>query len=195
LTLSISSLMRYPAAQRLMVSWTLVTALGGAAGWVIALLATFPLSVGRGQLGTIGLMLFGMVYGGMLGCAQSLVIRSLAKGAGWWVFATVVGEIVVWYTNPSGLSFEAFHALIRGLSLGISQWLVLRRSVKWAGSWIPATVIGQLLGEAVVSLLHGDGHPDPMTFVGPIVIQSFVGVVTGVALVFVSQSQNSDQTE
>jgi len=103
--------------------------------------------------------LFGLVFGLTTGLAQSLVLgRWVAQPLGW-ILATAFGEAC----NFAGLGF-LFHIhgslwdslLIIGLTaslLGFAQWLLLRRWVKNAIWWIPATASGKVIGAIFVASL------------------------------------------
>jgi hypothetical protein len=69
---------------------------------------------------------------------------------GWWVVATVGGwllgvfliRIPGWlgWTNP--LFSPGLALIVMGLSIGVGQWLLLRRRLSRAGWWIGANIVG-----------------------------------------------------
>jgi hypothetical protein len=116
----------------------------------------------------------------------------------WWLLATIVG---VAGSLPSVFVIAAIanravgtpvedqlpYGLLLGLTVGIMQWLVLRRFVSQAGLWILATtaglVIGRLMWTAVEKPVYGlIGHPlivgDPFSIMSLISTVAF-GATTG----------------
>jgi hypothetical protein len=124
----------------------------------------------------------------------------------WWVLASTVGAAVgqnvgdivfFFFHDPSpyyrGFSFvpeTAFGAMLGisvGASLGITQWLVLRRQVSWASDWVLASAVGGAIGGTVggaVGALVGE------TLHGA-VLGAFLGLSLGIAQWFVMQWQVS----
>lgn len=104
-------------------------------------------------------VLFGSVFGLTTGLSQCFILgRWVAQPLGW-ILATAFGEAC----NFAGFAF-LFHIhgslwdslLIIGLTaylLGWAQWLLLRRWVKNAIWWIPATVSGKVIGVIFVASL------------------------------------------
>jgi hypothetical protein len=101
-------------------------------------------------------------------------IRTLTRGMIFWflwIFATLTGLLVHWaLLQASGVESEIVSlletwigtegvnlrilefttngllGLIEGLILGLFQWMVLRRRIRGAAAWIPATGLGMMLG-------------------------------------------------
>ena len=133
-------------------------------------------------LATTGGWILGLVIGGeasigaLLGLAQWLVLRRYLLGMGWWVFATALGWIAGWGIVVSGaivpagtgLVTSVFTGAVFGLTMGIGQWILLRRRVNFAGMWLLLSVSGWSIGLA--------------GFLGSILVGAVVGVVTGLAL-------------
>jgi len=80
----------------------------------------------------------------------------------WWVLATAVGWVVGFAVcealNDFVESFSSDGAVI-GISVGIMQWLALRRRINRAGWWILASIIGfaigKLVGDAIAQAVSG----------------------------------------
>ena len=75
----------------------------------------------------------------------------------WWVLASSAGLAVAFpvafavlrgVIGVGAVGFAVAGAVI-GASLGIAQWLVLRRRVSWAGWWVLASSVGFAVGIAV----------------------------------------------
>ena len=134
----------------------------------------------------------GFAGGIVMGLLQWLVLRNWVKGVGWWIGVTAVGFtllglFMVWSSaggwwgilvdnRPSTVTIEA--SLLGGL-MGISQWLVLRKKLKRAGWWIPASIIGW----AVDSLVLVPNFDNSRLLLSLLVSGVLAGITTGVTLV------------
>lgn len=100
-----------------------------ATGWVIGSLL-FP------SLATV-------TIGVALGVLQWFILKSKIEDAWWWIVATAfgwgVGSVIVLLVLPETLDLLA--GIVFGLTLGLAQWIVLSRFVRWSGWWIVANVI------------------------------------------------------
>ncbi|GMR10657.1 MAG: hypothetical protein BMS9Abin28_1478 [Anaerolineae bacterium] len=78
---------------------------------------------------------------------------TISWGLGWALALTLLGEIPddLMPTSPT-LSFLMVPATAGGV-IGLGQWLTLRRFLKGAWKWIPATTVGTVL--AAVALIFG----------------------------------------
>ncbi|MBF2009227.1 MAG: hypothetical protein IGS49_28240 [Chlorogloeopsis fritschii C42_A2020_084] len=63
----------------------------------------------------------------------------------WWILANAVGGAVVGALEESGFQFLAT-LILTGPILGVAQWFVLRRYLRYAYWWILASTFGWLLG-------------------------------------------------
>ena len=110
--------------------------------------------------------LFPLIVGLLTGCLQYSLLRRYLPRMGWWVAATVAGwlGLVLILGIFSALAFFwtadvaneilinwAFVAL--GLSIGVGQWLLLRRRLPRAAWWIAANIGGWTL----LGLIVGNG--------------------------------------
>ncbi len=83
------------------------------------------------------------------------------RKAGWWILATAIGwsiGFIVGLELTSGYSVTDKQAVIifivLGASLGLTQWLVIRSQVQYAGWWIFAnTTIWSFSGFAGISII------------------------------------------
>jgi len=104
------------------------------------------------------------------GCLQYLLLRCYLPGMGWWVAATVggwllpfiVGRLVSVTLSPAPdvnwMWSVVAGSVVFGGSIGLAQWLVLRRRVRHTGWWILASVLGWgmamlVAGDTISSLL------------------------------------------
>lgn len=101
------------------------------------------------------------IVGLFIGLLQYGLLRRYLPHMGWWVLVTIGGWVLgalliiisVWLKFWTYESFEIDLALIlMGLSIGVGQWLLLRRRLSRAGWWVGANV----LGWGLVGLISGD---------------------------------------
>lgn len=142
-------------------------------------------------------------------------LRTLTRGfLFWllWIFATLTGLLVYWALfRASGVDSElvalletwigsegtnlrifefatnGFLGLIEGLLLGLFQWVALRRRIRRALAWVPATSLGFGLGLvafwALFVVITGDqlpkGNPMEWAFEVGLLRSGLIGLVTG----------------
>lgn len=94
----------------------------------------------------------GLVFGAAVGIPQWLVLRRKVSKSGWWVLASTAGG-AVGYTVAYAMVLELDLTMNAnapvgivllagvGASLGIAQWLFLRRQVARAGLWVLASTV------------------------------------------------------
>ena len=93
----------------------------------------------------------------VMGVLQYGLLRRYLPRMGWWVLATtggwLLGALLISGWRNFGTSFDLDLALIMlGFSIGVGQWLLLRRRLPRAGWWIGANVVGWVL----LGLITGD---------------------------------------
>ncbi|OGO16162.1 MAG: hypothetical protein A2Z14_00010 [Chloroflexi bacterium RBG_16_48_8] len=144
-------------------------------------------------------------------------IRTIARGVLFWllwVFATLAGLLVYWallqasgveaqlvsllesWIGIEGTNLRVFEfatngllGLIEGLTIGLFQWFALRRRIKRALAWIPATGLGFALGLvafwASFVFITGDqlpqGNPTEWAFEVGLLRSSLIGLFLGLA--------------
>jgi hypothetical protein len=108
----------------------------------------------------VAFALSGALGGASVGIAQWLVLRRQVSRAGWWVLASSVGLAVGSVVGPDimpdlsraeptfvvGIAQVALRGVQDGASIGIAQWLVLRRRVARGGWWVLASTVGLAVG-------------------------------------------------
>ena len=122
----------------LWLKWVLASTIGWVAGVLL------PASVAFG-------------LGAMVGIAQWVVLRPLFRQAGWWILASAmgwaVGEALVTVVLPIDNTF--LQGAMLGGTLGIAQWLVLRRWVHRGGWWVAVSIGGRAAGPILGAPLVG----------------------------------------
>jgi hypothetical protein len=136
----------------LWLQWVVATTLAWVLAWILPIDLIF---VGLGLV---------------LGLLQWLVLRQHLSQAGWWVLASGVGWALGWVLAFVAISPEVgiLAGTVVGASVGVAQWLVLRRERYQAGWWIAVSILGWTVG------LVG--------FMGIFLVGAVAGAVTGVAL-------------
>lgn len=91
------------------------------------------------------------------GVLQWLLLRRYISNSTWWILASSLGVFISLIVSnvAEGIDVVELVLLVAPIP-AVMQWLVLRREVSLAGWWIPASIIGWLVGllgaEAVLSL-------------------------------------------
>ena len=98
----------------------------------------------------LGMYTFITIVGLLTGLLQYGLLRRYLPQMGWWVAATIGGWLLgvfltlipdwLSWTNPLFNLDLAF--MVMGLSIGVGQWLLLRRRLPRAGWWIGANIAG-----------------------------------------------------
>ena len=111
--------------------------------------------------------IFGILIGGGLGAGQQIVLKSKTGLGGKWALVSAAATAVVWAiafpallavgetaSSPTGATI----AILFGLTLGISQWIVLRNSVARAGRWVLIVTASLTLALIAAFALDGEGR-------------------------------------
>jgi len=125
----------------------------------------------------VGLVIFGILWGVLVGLLQWLALRQQVKVVWkYWLVATMLGmlaygilrEILFGLVNTqigSGTInlYNILITLAASVPLGIAQWLVLRRHLRLSGLWLEATVIAFGIWPALTTILSKAGVTDFLT--------------------------------
>lgn len=98
----------------------------------------------------LGVYTFIPIAGLLIGLSQYGLLRRFLPHMGWWVVATIGGWLLGvflilipgWLSWTSPLFSLDLVFIVMGLSIGVGQWLLLRRCLLHAGWWIGANVVG-----------------------------------------------------
>jgi hypothetical protein len=192
--------MRSAEALALWWRWTFWTTVGEFVGFAVPALVMAAGTVGQWsdsvQLGAA--LAIGMVEGSILGLAQWQALRDLLPALGRlsWVLATGLGAVVAYLlvmiavavvgaaTVPLWIVVAVCVLLgaLFLLSIGVPQWLVLRRHLPRAGWWVLANAVAWPVGTAVPFIglaMVPDGSPFWTWAMAGIVSGLLMGVVVG----------------
>ena len=125
----------------------------------------------------VGLVIFGILWGVLIGLLQWLALRQQVKVVWkYWLVATTLGmlaygilrEILFGLVNTqigSGTInlYNILITLAASVPLGIAQWLVLRRHLRLSGLWLEATVIAFGIWPALTTILSKAGVTEFLT--------------------------------
>jgi hypothetical protein len=132
------------------LKWVIASTLG----WLIGL------AFGRPEIG----------IGVIVGIVQWIILRPMIHQASWWILASGLGWAVGWaaiiliFPEEIGVIAGGFI----GFTVGISQWVIMRRWFYQAGWWIIISTLAWAIG---LTGIMGE------TFVGTV-----VGAITGISL-------------
>ena len=179
--------------------------------WVLASVLGFAMGAAIGN--AITDLIFTALFGAVGGFMQWLVLRHRILGAGWWVLASTLGfaiapiaalagvmalsQIMSLDGNP--LAAPILLGVLSGVLSAIFPWLILRRQFAQAGWWIPAHLLGSLLGGAIgIVTFHAVsaiGYYDFSWAGAGAMFGAGLGAVTGITLVwFLRQPVQIDLT-
>ncbi len=130
-------------------SWTIVSQIGRVLGDTIHV-------AGRTRITQDFILVYVLlpVLGLSIGALQYLLLRRHFPRMGWWIAATLLGwalpllllrlvdESAFPALNIGPALAEAFALAFAGASVGLIQWLVLRRRIPRAAIWILASILG-----------------------------------------------------
>ena len=140
----------------------------------------------------------GAVIGIFIGIAQWLILKGRIHRAGWWILATIIGfglgkavGDAVAQAVTGALGFGLDGAVI-GSSLGVAQWLVLRRHVAQASWWMLASSVAWAVGWSVIRIIDETaGGPGGMAYVIGATGAAAAGAITGATLIWLLRRRSA----
>ena len=179
--------------------------------WMLASILGF--AVGAAMANAVTDLIFTALFGVAGGFTQWLVLRHRILGAGWWVLASTLGFAIVPIVAIAGvmavsqimsldgnpLAAPILLGVLSGVLSALFPWLILRRQFAQAGWWIPAHLLGSLLGGAMgIVTFHAVsaiGYYDFSWTGAGAMFGAGLGAVTGITLVwFLRQPVQIDRT-
>jgi hypothetical protein len=129
--------------------------------WVLASMLGFAVGAAMGNAVTD--WAFTALFGAVGGFMQWLVLRRQIAAAGWWVLASTLGFAIapiaaiagvmamsqVMSLDGNPMAAPILLGVLFGVLSAIMPWLVLRRQLARAGWWVPAHLLGSLVGGAM----------------------------------------------
>lgn len=184
--------------------WVVATLVGDTVGFLVPALVATAAYDWRPELFLVIMAVAGTAEGLVLGAAQSVVLHRefLGFSRTAWTLVTGLGAGFAWFLGmlpstaypvwqdwslwvlvPLGLAL-AFALLV---SIGLAQWLVLRRHVARSRTWVPVNAVAWLLGLglmlAVATPLWQEGQSTGLVLligaVAGLLMATTVAVVTG----------------
>jgi hypothetical protein len=179
--------------------------------WILASILGF--AVGAAMAIAVTDLIFTALFGVAGGFTQWLVLRHRILGAGWWVLASTLGFAIapimaiagvmavsqIMSLDGNSLAAPILLGVLSGVLSAIFPWLILRRQFAQAGWWIPAHLLGSLLGGAMgIVTFHGVSLIGFYQFdwaAAGAMFGAGLGAVTGITLVwFLRQPVQIDLT-
>jgi hypothetical protein len=129
--------------------------------WVLASMLGFAAGAAMGNAVTD--WAFTALFGAVGGFMQWLVLRRQIAAAGWWMLASTLGFAIapiaaiagvmamsqVMSLDGNPMAAPILLGVLFGVLSAIMPWLVLRRQLARAGWWVPAHLLGSLVGGAM----------------------------------------------
>jgi hypothetical protein len=168
--------------------------------WMLASILGFGVGAAMGNAVTD--LIFTALFGAVGGFMQWLVLRRRIAGAGWWVLASTLGFAIapiaaiagvmaiaqVMSLDGNPMASPILLGVLFGVVSGILPWLVLRRQLARAGWWVPAHLLGSLVGGAMgIVAFHAVSLIGFYQFVWAAAGAMFgagLGAITGITLVW-----------
>jgi hypothetical protein len=199
--LSIPRRHAWPGRLAVWCAWLVTTTLGWLAG-SLAVLAVLAWTTGLADTivrSGAGSAILGAIMGLAIGVGEWLVLRREVAGATRWIVVSLATWAVAWAIGHAMADALLEDYWLLGLvpggvllaaSVGVGQWLVLRRWARSASWWLPASLVGWSAA-GTVSMYGGAGllAVGLAPFVGPAAWLiaaapgAFAGLITGAALV------------
>lgn len=161
--------------------WIMATAIGTSCGGITSAFVTDYVR------GDFGVFLSFAVMSMAIALMQWLVIRRQILGMGWllttFLGGSLGGALSSWvsfqlaFTYGDVADFLTIYACLRGFSVGLAQWILLKQYFRRAGWWIAATTASAYISLTIGSLLIFQLGYFLTIFVGAI-----YGVLTGIVL-------------
>lgn len=107
-----------------------------------------------------------VVAGAVISALQWAVLTGRIPKPWRWMIPSILGWVAGYIlsvlTSVSNLDIPT--GLLIGGSVGLSQWLLLRKEVKWAGWWIVTNILGWMTGlDVLPGLLTSGTLPGALT--------------------------------
>jgi len=161
--------------------WIMATAIGTSGGGITSAFVTDYVR------GDFGVFLSFAVMSMAIALMQWLVIRRQILGMGWllttFLGGSLGGALSSWvsfqlaFTYGDVADFLTIYACLRGFSVGLAQWILLKQYFRGAGWWIAATT-----ASAYISLTIGSLLIFQLGYFLTLLVGSIYGVLTGIVL-------------
>ncbi|MEU2254952.1 hypothetical protein ABZ540_17475 [Nocardia xishanensis] len=202
-----------PAGRELWWRWFVSVTIGELLGFAVPTLAGIAATRTTMLLAAAVMLAAGAAEGAVLGWFQAHVLRTVITGfvRRDWIVATMLGAVTAWTVGlvpvlTDGLAgwppllvvpAIAAGAALMVSSLGLTQWMVLRRYLSGARGWIAATALAWIAGlsvmTAVTTPLWQPGQPVALTIaigvLGGLGMAATMAAVTGTFLVWLLRAQ------
>lgn len=190
-----SRLLTRPATV-LWVNWVLATIAGALVGLITGFLCLATLNLqlpSRYDYQEERIILFGVIYGGVLAATQNRVISIYLRRKWLWLLLTPVAWGFYWwlhltlfrYKSPS-LRLSIAAGALAGTVMGVVQFWAIQTSLKKASIWIVVSLLGGIASSAIGFRLLNESAGIFAWLVGVAVW----GIISGCALAAIALSSN-----
>lgn len=129
------------------LQWVLASAIGFGVGAILGMVMAIYADINTPVAFAIS---FGIVFGAVGGLAQWLILRRHIPEVGLWAPASALGfMITIGISASMDQSVWFLFIPVFAVTVGLVQWLILRKQGVPVGWWLAANLLGSLLGMAL----------------------------------------------
>lgn len=174
-----------------LVWWIVLTSVGGFTGSFLSSLIGWGTQDISGDTGTLFFMLDNGVLALAVCAAQWILLRNHFRKSFWWLAAGALGRffgvlvgymvlvtIIIQFNLPSSIWQFYLFSTLRGITLGISQWVFLRQQRVKTGWWILASAVGWTIGLILIDTSQNE-------FLRNGVDYALAGIITGAVMIWI----------
>lgn len=187
----------------LWLAWFLASAMGFGLGALLGVYFAYGL-FDRDPFDIVMAVTLGTVMGATGGYFQWVVLRERIAGAGLWALTGALGFGLAMGVSSAANMVEndamtgVLIGSVYGIAGGIPHWLILRRKVPRAGGWLPANILGSLVGAIAIPIAAAIGEAgnwDLGVLTFGLVFGAGNGAITGAALICLLRKSASSNIE
>ena len=184
-----------------LVWWIGLTIVGGFIGSYLSNLIGWGMQDLSGDAGTLFFMLDNGVLALTVCAAQWILLRNQFHKLFWWLAAGAFGRffgvligymvlvtIITQFNLPSGIWQFYLFSTLRGVILGVSQWIFLKQQRVKADWWILASAVGWTIGLILIDASHKE-------FIRNGVDYAIAGIITGIVMIWILRQPATEPKE
>jgi len=184
-----------------LVWWIGLTIVGGFIGSYLSDLIGWGMQDLGGDAGTLFFMLDNGVLALTVCAAQWILLRKHFDRSFWWLIAGTFGRffgvligymavmtVIVQFDPPSGIWQFYLFSTLRGVIVGVSQWIFLKRQRAKTGWWILASAVGWAIGLILIDTSQNELIRNGADY-------AIAGIITGAVMVWILRQPAHDPKE
>ena len=171
--------------------WIVLTILSGFVGSYLSDTLGWGTQDFNGDAGTLFFMLDNGILALAVCAAQWILLRNHFYKSFWWFVAGTLGRflgvligymvvvtVIVQFNLSSGIWQFYLFSTLRGVVLGISQWIFLKQQRAKAGWWILASAVGWTIGLILIDTSQNELIRNGVDY-------AIAGIITGAAMIWI----------